>query len=188
MSTLTLRRGFTLVEIMLVVAVIGILTMIAIPRVINAVSNAKYSQAEADLNIIAAAINQLMADTGKFPATSDTDLSYDIRTAGSTINAELEDLSTPDAGLLGCNTNRFGTKWQGPYLEKLPLDPWGTPYFIDPDYNVGGSNANAKPGAVIKGGGRGQTLSANRIVVGSYGRNRGSLNTYDSDDISIILK
>ncbi|MEI6971545.1 MAG: type II secretion system protein GspG [bacterium] len=188
MNTPTRKHGFTLVEIMLVVAVIGVLTMIAIPKVISAVNNARYSQAEADLNIISAAINQLMADTGKFPASSTTDLSYGIRTAGSKINEELEDLSAPDAGLLCCNTNRFGTKWQGPYLEKLPLDPWGTPYFLDPDYNVGGSNANAKPGAVRKGGGRGQSLLVNRIVVGSYGPNRGTLNTYDSDDIYIILK
>ncbi|MEI6809848.1 MAG: type II secretion system protein GspG [bacterium] len=186
MNTLTRKRGFTLIEIMLVVAVIGILTMIAIPKVINAVRNAKYSHAEADLNIISAAINQLMADTGKFPATSGTDLSYDIRTAGSTINEELADLSTPDAGLICCNTNRFGSKWQGPYLEKLPLDPWGTPYFLDPDYNIGATGVAV--GKILRGGGKGSATAVNRIVVGSYGPNKGALNTYDRDDIYIILK
>ena len=181
------QLGFTLVELMLVAAIIGILAVLAIPRAVKVVQNSRARQAEATLNVIAAAINQLTADTGRFPATPTTGLSYDIRTDGSTL-VEVSDLSTPDAGLTSCNTNRFGSRWHGPYLEKLPLDPWGTPYFLDPDYNVGNQNASAKVGAVIRGGGGTSGTTINRVVVGSFGPNQVGMNQYDSDDIYIILK
>lgn len=187
MNTLEARRGFTLTEILLVVGIIGILSLLAVPKVLNAVNRARQKQAEADLTIIAAAINQLTSDTGKYPSLSSTPLGYDITTPGNNLN-EVEDLSTPDAGLLQCATNRFGTKWQGPYLEKLPIDPWGKPYFFDSDYNVGPNNADAKPGAFIIGGGKGMGGTFNKVVVGSYGPNKVGNNTYDGDDLYIILR
>lgn len=187
------RHGFTIVEIMLVVSIIGILAVIAIPKVVNAVNKARISQAQTDLDFISAAINQLTADTGKWPATDawlDNDAShygYDIRNQGANW-IEVPDLSTPEAGLLSSRTNFFGSRWQGPYLEKLPIDPWGHQYFFDSDYNVGPSNASERAGAVVTGGGGVTGPTFNRVVVGSYGPNGVGANKYDKDDIYVILK
>lgn len=185
------NRGFTLVEIMVVAIIIGILVLIAVPRVVNTVNNSRYSRAESDLNIIAAAIGQLTSDTGVFPSVPETNVIVRYMNEDCTMNDPVEDLSTSDAGLLRCNTNRFdpnGTgKWKGPYLDRLPVDPWDTPYFFSPCYNVGPSNATASAGAVRKGGGKGQA-QWKRAVVGSYGANREGLNSCDSDDIYIIVK
>ena len=93
-------------------------------------------------------------DTGKWPGG--------ISLPG---DQETWDLSTPAAGLLSCNSS-FGSFWKGPYLKKVPLDPWGMPYFFDPDYTIDGK---ACP------------------VVGSFGPNRVGQNLYDSDDIYVRM-
>ena len=177
MNTPIRRPGFSLVEIMIVVAVIGMLAAIAIPQVVNQMHKARIHQAEADLTLIASGVNCLTSDTGMYPSVEGEPIHY-ISEPGSTINAEVEDLSTPNAGLLSCpiTTNRFGPKWQGPYLQEMPPDPWGRPYFFDPDYNIY-SNRSQKTGLI--------SVSS---VVGSYGSNRRGKNEYDSDDIFVILK
>ena len=57
--------------------------------------------------------------------------------------------------------------WQGPYLPAVPLDPWGSPYFFDPDYMIDG---------------------VNMVVVGSLGPNRTGANRYDEDNLYAVLQ
>jgi hypothetical protein len=83
---------------------------------------------------------------------------------GVSQNPETWDLTTADAGLLA-NDGDF-ENWQGPYLPSIVLDPWGSPYFFDPDYRIG---------------------SVNRVVVGSFGPNRRGRNIYDSDNVYVLL-
>jgi general secretion pathway protein G len=148
-------NGFTLVEIMIVVAVIGLLASMAMFAIHKASQNARIKQAEAELEMLSAAVLQLAWDTGKWPNKA-------LRTKpGST---EIWNISGSGAGLFKTDGSYNG--WKGPYYEGAIFDPWGNPYFFDPDY-------------IVKG--------VNRIVVGSFGPNRIGRNLYDKDDIKILL-
>jgi general secretion pathway protein G len=98
------RIGFTLIEIMLVVIIIGVLVAMIVPQMSGRSEQAKIAVAEADIEMnIATALKLYQLDHGKFPTTEE---GLDIL------------LAAPPAG----------KSWQGPYLEREPLDPWGHPY------------------------------------------------------------
>ena len=80
---------------------------------------------------------------------------------------EVWDLSQPAGGLLSTDGNY--PNWGGPYIDEIPLDPWGNPYFFDSDYDVPPTGGN------------------DAVVLGSFGPNGVGQNLYDSDDIIIIL-
>jgi general secretion pathway protein G len=96
------RRGFTLVEILLVVTIIGILAALVIPKIAGKSDQARRQKAFADVNGgIKAALGIYDVDTGKYPAS-------------------LNDLFTQPSDVRG---------WKGPYLDgSMPEDPWGHPY------------------------------------------------------------
>lgn len=64
-----LRRGFTLLELMIVVAIIGILAAVAIPNYIDATDEAKAARIQADLATIGAAVEIYRVKTGKYPSS-----------------------------------------------------------------------------------------------------------------------
>ncbi|MBN2162798.1 MAG: prepilin-type N-terminal cleavage/methylation domain-containing protein [Pontiellaceae bacterium] len=149
------REGMTLIEIMLVVFIIGILTSLCTLAISKARKTAFRKQAEVELSFLSASILQLASDTGTWPNKA-------ILTApGST---EIWYLDGTGTGLLQNDGTYIG--WRGPYYEGTMEDPWGNPYFFDPDYNIGG---------------------ATRVVVGSFGPNGKGRNLYDSDDLYILL-
>ena len=172
------ETGFTLVEVMIVVMIIGILTSIATPAILHAARVAKYKQAESDLEIIASAIQRLAWDTGKYPNGRPVEIAPYPESGN-----ELWDLTVPEAGLL-CYTNTLfsASKWKGPYIKRIENDPWNMPYFFDPDYDIG------KSGGLIVGQGKGKALGhvEYRIVVGSFGANRRG--NYDEDDLYYVFK
>jgi len=105
------RRGFTLVEMMLVVIIIATLAAMVIPRLAGRTEQAKVARAKADIASIGLALDLYELDLGKYPSS-------------------LEDLTKrevpPELG--------EGVTWNGPYLKKgLPTDPWGRPYKYDPE-------------------------------------------------------
>lgn len=148
-------RGFTLVEMMIVFGIIALISAVSIPRYARLRTQSRIREAEAQLEILSAAILQLAWDTGRWPGGLERHRPGD---------PETWDLSTPAAGLLQADS-RF-PNWSGPYVTEITPDPWGSPYFFDPDYLIDGQW---------------------RAVVGSFGPNRRGRNVYDSDNLYIIL-
>jgi len=97
-------RGFTLIELMLVVVIIGALVAMVMPRLTGRGEQARVAAAKADiLANIATGLKLYELDNGEFPSTDEG------------LNALL---SKPASA----------NNWHGPYLEKKPIDPWGKIY------------------------------------------------------------
>lgn len=98
------RAGFTLIEIMVVVIIIGILAGLAGVRVSQRVAQGQEAGARANLHTIGMGISMYQIDNGTLP---------------------------PNLG--GLMTQPAGTRnWRGPYLEHLPKDPWGEDFVYQP--------------------------------------------------------
>ncbi len=147
--------GFTLIELIVVVAIIGILAAIAILAFSSYRDKARIALVRADLRNIQRAMEMLASDTEKWPGPN---------SVGVTANLEVWNLNLSNAGLVA-TTGGF-PDWNGPYVQSVPKYPWGSDYFFDPDYMIGG---------------------VNYAVVGSFGPNEDGKNVYDSDNIYLIL-
>lgn len=153
-------NGFTLIELMVVIGIIGLLATIIAVGTFYAQTYAKHTKAKADLATIAKSIEQLALDSRQWPGH---ETPY-VPCTGSCSNNEIEDLNLPIAGIK--QTDGLFPNWNGPYIQVLSLDPWGNNYFYDSDYDVDGTN---------------------KAVVGSYGPNGQGLNQYDDDDIIYVI-
>jgi len=101
------RRGFTLIEIMVVVFILGLLVTLVAPKILGLTDDAKRTKAAADLRAIEQALHLYKLDNGNYPTT----------------DQGLKALVTkPESGVIPARWNSEG------YLEKLPVDPWGHPY------------------------------------------------------------
>jgi len=149
------NRGFTLVELLIVIAIIGILSTAAIMSYSAFREKAKKIQALAQLKKIRLAIEDLAFDTGMWPGPNPV---------GETADKEVWDLTKKKAGLI--KADKKFENWNGPYIDAIPADPWGSKYFFDPDYYIDGQEY---------------------AVIGSFGPNKKGKNKYDSDDVILIL-
>ncbi len=99
-----LERGFTLIEIMIVVIIIGLLAGLVGPRLFGKLTQAKQKSAKAQIELFGTALDAFRLDAGRYPTTEEG----------------LKALREKPSGL---------DAWKGPYLPKeIPLDPWGKPY------------------------------------------------------------
>ncbi len=104
----TTRRGelgFTLVEILVVITIIGLVMALVGPRVLNYLSESKVKTAKIQIQSFASALDLFYLDTGRYPSSAEG----------------LGALVQPIGGLAA---------WNGPYLKgaNVPLDPWGKAY------------------------------------------------------------
>ncbi|MFW5995667.1 MAG: type II secretion system major pseudopilin GspG [Halanaerobiaceae bacterium] len=100
------KKGFTLIEVLIVVIILGFLASQVGPELMDRVSEASQTTAENQLDIFKTALNNYRLDTGDYP-TSDQGLEALVE----------EPSSAPDG-------------WDGPYLDenRVPEDPWGNEY------------------------------------------------------------
>lgn len=102
-----LIRGFTLIEVIVVILVLGMLAALVVPNVFSHVSTARQESARAQIEMLNAALDAYRLHNGRYPTTAQG-------------LAALR--SEPKEAPLAPN-------WQGPYLRKeVPDDPWGRPY------------------------------------------------------------
>jgi general secretion pathway protein G len=120
------NRGFTLVELLIVMVIIGMLAALVFPRLIPKVGKGKQSAAKAQIELLGQALDQFRLDTGRYPNTSE--------------------------GLTVLSANPGIPNWDGPYLKKaVPNDPWNRPYsYSSPgshgDYDLLSYGADGAPG------------------------------------------
>jgi len=107
------QDGFTLIELMVVILIIGLLATIVVQNLRSATDKAKRVKAQADISQIKSALDRYYLDAGSYP-TSDQGL----------------------PALMAAPTSGNDPKdWGGPYIERMPLDPWGRAYFYQSDGN-----------------------------------------------------
>lgn len=131
-------RGFTLIELMVVLVIIGVLASLIVPNVLDRASDARVTAARTDVNNLMQALKLYKLDNLRYP------------TAAQGLQALLV---KPTAAPVPAN-------WK-PYLDKLPNDPWGNPYqYMNPgirseidvlsfgaDGQAGGEGKNADIGS-----------------------------------------
>ena len=130
-------KGFTLIELMIVIVIIGILATLLIPRIMERPEEARRVKAKMDIKAIESALKLYKIDSGSYPTT--------------------------DQGLIALikkpDTPPVPSKWRdGGYLEgtDVPKDPWGNPYYyVSPtedgkDYEVISYGADGQPGGTGK--------------------------------------
>lgn len=110
-------RGFTLIELMVVIAILGILAAVIAPRIIGRTDEARVTEAKVQIKNLETGLKLYKLDNGVYPTTEQG----------------LEALVTKPA------TGVIPRKWrEGGYLEKrsVPADPWGNPYlYVSPGLN-----------------------------------------------------
>jgi len=121
------NRGFSLIEIMIVMVIIGLLASLVGPKLFGKLGQAKQKTAKAQIEMLMAAMDAYRLDVGHYP--------------------------TQQEGLNALSTNPGSAEWAGPYLAKgqVPQDPWNHPYITQipgqhGEVDISSLGADAKPG------------------------------------------
>ncbi len=103
----SVQKGFTLIEIMVVIVILGILAVLVVPKVMSRPDEARIVAARQDINAMSQALKLYRLDNGRYPSTEQG------------LKALVEKPVSPP----------LPKNWKpGGYLERMPVDPWGNAY------------------------------------------------------------
>ena len=140
----TPEAGFSLMELLVVLAIMGLLAGLVLPRVMGALGKAKIETTKTQIDQLAAALDFFQVDNGRYPSSSEG----------------LEALVTRPPGL---------TSWNGPYVTKndIPLDGWHHPFLYE---ESGSGYSLTSLGADGRAGGSGADSDVGRASQSSEAR------------------
>ncbi|MCP4156295.1 MAG: prepilin-type N-terminal cleavage/methylation domain-containing protein [bacterium] len=149
-------KGFTLIEMVVVLAVVAILAAILTPTITQNMNDAKIARATNEAQVIGAAMASFFKDTGRWPtktdAASTADFYYVLNGDGNAMNAgSTSAVWSSDGGTWAAQKDTFHNhlarntpgdasaeanqyaitgdlRWKGPYITEIKADPWGTHY------------------------------------------------------------
>ncbi len=199
--------GFTLVEVIVVLAVVLLLSGIAVPLISGYVEDSKRGRAEAEVKVMAGAFAAVYKDVGIFPSRNSSGNNNVVRsfytgptrpTANTYINSNGHNFyqwaastttgdavdnqllnNIPQGSTSGAWPTTSNLRWRGPYLAgPSPLDPWGRPYLINVYSTFATHNTNHKRTFVICAGPNG------RLETQENARSNADL---AGDDIGMII-
>ncbi|HEX4643982.1 MAG TPA: type II secretion system major pseudopilin GspG [Verrucomicrobiae bacterium] len=123
------RAGFTLIELLLVLVILGILAAIVVPKFSGRTEQARKQAAVTQINSFATVLDAFEVDTGHYPKGK----------------SGLNDLAVKP---------NDAQNWHGPYMETIPLDPWGHPYIYEcpgkhrpNSYDLSSMGPDGRPGS-----------------------------------------
>ena len=120
------QRGFTLVELLVVMVILGLLAALVVPSYLGRERKARSQAAKTQIELLGTALDTFRLDVGRYPSTQE--------------------------GLTALRSGGGISGWDGPYLKKdVPLDPWGRPYlYRSPgehgEYDLYSNGADGAPG------------------------------------------
>lgn len=100
------QKGFTLIEVMVVVVIIGILSYFIVPNLIGTVDDARITKAKLEISTLQNALSMYRVDNGIYPSTE----------------------QGLDALVVKPESEPIPQNWRRKYIDKLPKDPWGRSY------------------------------------------------------------
>ena len=124
------NTGFTLIEVMIVVVILGILAAVVVPKILDRPDQAKMVAANSDIAVIMQQLKLYRIDNNAYPSTDQGLTALTVKPA----------------------TNPLPPNWKtGGYLERLPNDPWGRPYlYLNPgikgEIDIFSYGADGQPG------------------------------------------
>jgi general secretion pathway protein G len=120
------QSGFTLVELLVVMVILGLLAALVVPAYLGRERKARSQAAKTQIELFGTALDTFRLDVGRYPSSQE--------------------------GLAALQEGRGIPGWDGPYLKKgVPADPWGRPYvYVSPgehgDYDLYSYGADGAPG------------------------------------------